>query len=812
MKNDRKDMEIKYSFSVRPAWIVILVLVIAFSLWGAALFSIGSQIGKPFPGFYYNPERVVSSFTPPEFTGMQAGLRPWDVIMAVNDQHWREMPRLVRQADIGEVLVYTVDRRGELIRIAVPTMEFTGDILWHILPAYLLSSLVFLAIGIYVFWQNPTAPLNRYLLAYLLVWAIGSSIIWESFISQNKWMAYLLVPYAIIAPAAGWIFFWNFPAGRSQRNFSLHRPVTRAIILLAATSIFLLTSLRLLANITGLQILFQVLVFLHGWPYFLIFAVGSIPMKSAPLLMILVRSHDRVLRRQAAVMLIGLLAGLSGWYLFVWAPASIHVPPIAYSQWGGLIPTLYPLAIGYAIVRYRLLDIRVFIRKGLIYSLLTALLTAVFVLLSLLIGYAFQYTTGRQSWLSMVLPALLVAFMFQPLRSRVQTFVDRSFFRKEYEIRHTITRFSSSLSTLREQNEVVQLVHNTIMNTLGARHSCLWLPVNDHFIPIPGSSTSARAVSRGSALATYLSNERRLYFPFSDDSSAEAAELQSLGASLAVPLFASEKLSGILTLSERTSGVPYNQEDLELLSMLAASTAFALENARLHEEKMSILRDRFFHVGAVQEEERRRIARELHDGVGPSLAGLNIRLKTVQKVLEREGNPAAAELSELAQQAQQNIHDVRRLIYDLRPAALDELGLVPALTEYLRRYQKEQNIQTELIIPGSISRLSPELETALFRISQEALSNIARHAGASRIEFCIEQTQTEIILHIRDNGHGFNPDTPLHGNHIGLWSMQKRVEQFGGCFQVHSAPGKGTSIIVRIPLLNTPAGDQPVHG
>jgi CheY-like chemotaxis protein len=118
--------------------------------------------------------------------------------------------------------------------------------------------------------------------------------------------------------------------------------------------------------------------------------------------------------------------------------------------------------------------------------------------------------------------------------------------------------------------------------------------------------------------------------------------------------------------------------------------------ASLHEERMAILRQQLAQVTAAQEEERQRIARELHDGMGPALASLNIRLRTVRKLLERDRHPVAEEIEELADLTQASIQDIRRLIHDLRPAALDELGLVPTLREYVARYQEEHGVEVAL--------------------------------------------------------------------------------------------------------------------
>ncbi len=140
--------------------------------------------------------------------------------------------------------------------------------------------------------------------------------------------------------------------------------------------------------------------------------------------------------------------------------------------------------------------------------------------------------------------------------------------------------------------------------------------------------------------------------------------------------------------------------------------------ASLHEERMATLRRGLAQVTAAQEEERRRIAQELHDGIGPALASLKIRLLTASKLLEKDGHPAAVEIKEVADLTQASIRDIRRLIHDLRPAALDELGLIPALREYAARYQEEQGLEVILALPWGDERLPAPLETALFRIIQ----------------------------------------------------------------------------------------------
>jgi len=221
--------------------------------------------------------------------------------------------------------------------------------------------------------------------------------------------------------------------------------------------------------------------------------------------------------------------------------------------------------------------------------------------------------------------------------------------------------------------------------------------------------------------------------------------------------------------------------------------------ASLHEERMALLREQFAQVTAAQEEERQRMARELHDGLGPALASLSIRLLTIQRQLQRDDHPAAGEIGELAAQAQASVREIRRLIYDLRPVALDELGLVPALREHLARCEQEQGLIVEFAAEEG-ERLPATVETALFRIVQEAVNNVIRHAQARRLSVTLSRDAERVQLRIADDGQGFDAQLPRSGRHIGLWSMCERVEQLGGQFELTSAPGQGTTVTAALPL------------
>lgn len=221
--------------------------------------------------------------------------------------------------------------------------------------------------------------------------------------------------------------------------------------------------------------------------------------------------------------------------------------------------------------------------------------------------------------------------------------------------------------------------------------------------------------------------------------------------------------------------------------------------ASLQEERMALMREQFAQVTAVQEEERQRIARELHDGLVPVLASLSIRLHTVGKRLDRDEHPAAGEIKEMAEQAQATSRDIRRLIRDLRPVALDELGLVPAIRQHLARCEQEHGLLIDLLADEG-QRLAAPMEIALFRIVQEAVNNIIQHAQAQHVCVTLKRAREQVTLQVVDDGQGFDAQLPRSGRHVGLWSMRQRVEQLGGQFEVDSAPGRGTVLTAVIPF------------
>jgi signal transduction histidine kinase len=709
---------------------------------------------------------------------------------------------MLKQVGVGGTVVYTVVRGSQTLNIPVEIKPFDLSVIAQItLPAGLFA-LVDMALGLVVYHHNPNGYLNRLILLYNTLWSINQwgGVDWTH--GRQILSMYLTSPVGFLNFAAGWTFFWSFPADAARRKFLARTHLIRTFwVVLGSLAVSEFTVLILAMRFQRPEL--WRLVTWAEWAYV---AAGqaSLFVKPGPLLQIaLKKDSTRLLRQQAWTLLVGFVIGVAGYQLIVaWPYQNLFAPPIN-GAWGNIILLLYPLSVAYTVLRYQLFDMRVVIRKGLVYSILTAGLTAIFLILSMAVGDVFQRWTGQQTFLAAVLPALIVAVMFRPAQSRVQTFVDRAFFRHEYEVRQTLTGFGRGLSTLRDQDEVTRLVLDTVTQTLGAEQATFWLLDPEHkAYRAAGPQTAEVSLPAESEVPFWLATERRPLLLPPSDTSPQAAQLHQLGAVVAVPLTAEQRLLGFLTLGTKRSGLLYTDDDLDLLATLAQSATLALENARLHEERLAILRQQLAQVTAAQEEERQRIARELHDGVGPALASLNLRLRTAGKLVQP--NPAAAqELKELADLTQANIQDIRRLIYDLRPAVLDELGLVAALKEYVERYQQEQGLSVKLSLPQGKERLPAPLETTLFRVIQEALTNAARHAKAKHVEVALDWDNAQVSLRIADDGQGFDlreaAARAKGGQHLGLWSIRERIEQLGGRLRIDSQPGTGTTIQATVP-------------
>ena len=188
-----------------------------------------------------------------------------------------------------------------------------------------------------------------------------------------------------------------------------------------------------------------------------------------------------------------------------------------------------------------------------------------------------------------------------------------------------------------------------------------------------------------------------------------------------------------------------------------------------------------------------RLARDIHDGPAQSIAGISFKAEFCKKLIDQDPIRCKQELNLLTEMVRDTLGDVRNIIFDLRPMSIDDLGLTPTLKNYIEKIKKENAIDLQLKITGRVVRLASHLEVGIYRIVQEAMSNVLRHAKANYA--CIEVTYTneQIWVRIIDNGEGFDVDKVSNG-HYGLIGMRERAKLFTGDLEINSTPGRGTTI------------------
>jgi signal transduction histidine kinase len=263
------------------------------------------------------------------------------------------------------------------------------------------------------------------------------------------------------------------------------------------------------------------------------------------------------------------------------------------------------------------------------------------------------------------------------------------------------------------------------------------------------------------------------------------------------------QLVGVLSIFTFGETRDLTDDDETLLKGLATQAALAIANARLfdalqHEERM---RAELLHrVITAQEDERIRIARELHDETSQSLTTLMLGLAAARKALSDSVQKVEEHLQMTRSVAEGMLEGIHRLIEDLRPSLLDVLGLVPAIAWWGEQRLNPLGIALHLDESGLKGRLPPIMETVLFRIVQEALTNVVRHAQATSVEVRLVHEDSNLILRVADNGLGFDLSRQAQEKSFGLRGMQERVSILGGEFQLKAAPNEGAVITVRIPV------------
>ncbi len=364
-----------------------------------------------------------------------------------------------------------------------------------------------------------------------------------------------------------------------------------------------------------------------------------------------------------------------------------------------------------------------------------------------------------------------------------------------------LNEVGAALASELDLPRLLQLICRRLRSLIGARVVTIALPASEGMLRIEAADGAGaeeilglrleRAGSKSGGVLERRSAER--VDALSDDPEVDQHATRPIDARtrLYVPLIAGARPIGVIVAHDKEGDDPrFDDNDLRLAETFAKRAAVAVDLSS------RVARDALRRVVAAQELERRRLARELHDQTGQELTSVLLGLKAVD---EAKGDAERAEaLLAVREQVVQTLHDVRRLAIELRPKALDDFGLTPALERLRDTFSEQTGMRVEL--ESQIrERLPADVETALYRIVQEALTNVVKHAQAGTISIVLGHKAGAVTALIEDDGRGFTRDD-RSGEGLGLLGMGERLALLGGTLRIESTPGSGTTIVAEVPL------------
>jgi signal transduction histidine kinase len=478
---------------------------------------------------------------------------------------------------------------------------------------------------------------------------------------------------------------------------------------------------------------------------------------------------NMVARQQIRWVIFGLIAlALTIGILWI-MPLWLLGRPLLPSNLISIVVLFLPISLAIAILKYHLFDIDLILSRTLTYSFLTLIIVAFYV--GSVVGVTWLFNTERGNLFTSLAVTGVVAILFQPLRDRLQQWANQVVYGERDLPYQILARLASRLEKIEATEAILPAIVETVAHTLR----------------LPSVALAVRDEEQFHIAAVYP-------LPRIHDFSANIGHRQH---HVKLPIVYQSELIGQLILDPPAIGESFSETDIRLLEDIARQAGPAVYSVRLTTD-LQHSRERLI---TAREEERRRIRRDLHDGLGPQLASQMLTLDAVLRLLERDPAAAARLLHDLKTQARDALTSIRELVYDLRPPALDELGLVGALQERVLQ-SRQMGTEVKIDTPDGIPPLSAAVEVAVYRIVQEAVTNVIRHAKASHCQVllrpCDDGYRRGLMLEVKDNGSGL-PDSFHQG--IGMVSMRERADELGGSCTIESISGDGVTINVWLPLL-----------
>jgi len=762
-------------------------------------------------------------------------IRLGDVLTHVDGVPINEATPLFGDKHLGETLRFSLlrgpgDVRTVEVLLAPPSpREQVGRLL------YLVLGLAFWSSGMAVFLRRRW-DLTAQVFLMLSLWVAGALMVLPLTASQVDW-ARRVVNACVLLTATTFVHFHTlFPC-------RLAGPAWRALV--AGLYAVTIPVAVIYATMGPLRLNG------HAWSPYLqpgirLYLVTAI-LSGLGLLLSAYASGSGAMRRRVRLIAGGSILALLVPVLLVFIPEALTGHTLVPYEMGVASLIFLLVAYAYSIYRDDLMAVDFALYRVLVYVIVAALLLVAYLALMTLAGHLLSPALASQP-LAGAIASLLVATSFSPLQRGVQMTLQRLFFGPAYDYLDVLAQGGRHLAQSLDEDTLVELLTRHVPGAMGVTQAGLWVAEDGERLRWVGGRLSPAADQENQAgdppvspspgrLVPPPSLMRRLRAGQMVQQST-ATNVPSLNESVRwwVPLTLGAELQGLWAVGPRRGDESFSPVDRRLLRAAADQGALVVKVTRLlaalrqqlaqsevHREELAQVYQRLVHS---REEERKRLAMELHDEVIQSLAGFNLFLQEARSWVAGLGTDEAdlgggqagaahganavqgsaldGRLAELQAQVRQMIANTRRICQGLRPVTLDRLGLVAALHALARDVTERAGLEVHLeLIPDDV-QLGEDTEVTLYRLVQEGLHNVARHAQARNVFIRLQVTTDLIDLTIQDDGQGFEPpgrrDVQSHEQRLGLISMRERVAGLGGQLTIESAPGQGTLIHAHIPL------------
>ena len=685
--------------------------------------------------------------------------------------------------------------------------------IYTIIPLFatIINTVLFVVVFINRPWQKQHKSFMLYLVAAGL-WCFSNFLLLTSFLMDYKILLFRIVIISSVWMSVQLYYFLtsyvNLPAGLGTRfgYFSLAVIIILAITGYAPRSIIVEEGMFVGPN--------------YGWWF--IFYVSPIVVVAALGERLLIKRFRILTDPRERNKILYLIVAVTLLIIF----GSVGMSPATFAAglpWGYIGALLSAGILTYAVLQHELVSINSVLRRGLglgsLFTIGICLYGSIVYAIHLLYGLNLSFITLTIATIT----ALIVAVLIYRIGPKLFSIVDQFFYKETYAYRQVLLRFEREMGNIISLDELANKMLHAISSALRTSQVTIFFQdagsgdfTTSYSYPKKKSNdANEQLFVHNNPLVDWLRKETNpLNLKYIENISQltglwqpEKDLLATSDMELLCPIKSRGELIGILALGEKKGGGAYSQEDIEMMISMAGKAGIIIENARM----VTILKQQQHQVQHLlneaiqaQENERQRISADLHDSVAQWLAGASYQTQTVEALLpDTNGNNIRGQLNLVEETIDKSLTELRRVLVDLRPPSLDELGLSHSLRQSLNSISSD-GLAGNFHEEGNHTRLEPNLEITVYRVVQEALNNIRKHAEATRVDLYLNYTDANIIVKIKDNGIGFDLTDTINNaisvGNLGLLGMKQRVDMLGGTINIQTRHGKGTTITLTLPL------------